>query len=56
MPNIRSSYTDRVNFFGGENPLELAARFGRPCMCITNTFFAVGAASLQGFPRIQVFT
>ena len=30
MPNIRSSYTDRVNFFGGENPLELAARFGTP--------------------------
>ena len=30
MPNVRSTYTDSVNFFGGENPLELATRFGTP--------------------------
>lgn len=30
MPNIRSAYTDSVNFFGEESPLELAQRFGTP--------------------------
>ena len=30
MPNIRSIYTDSLNFFGAEDPVDLAARFGTP--------------------------
>ena len=30
MANVRSSYTDSVNFFGQEDPRELVARFGSP--------------------------
>lgn len=30
MANVRSAYTDSVNFFGHENPLDLAERFGTP--------------------------
>ncbi|MBQ4616497.1 MAG: diaminopimelate decarboxylase [Mailhella sp.] len=30
MANVRSSYTDSVNFYGQEDPRELVARFGSP--------------------------
>lgn len=30
MPNVRSTYTDEVDFFGGNNPRELAATYGTP--------------------------
>lgn len=30
MANVRSSYTDSVNFFGQEDPRELVSRFGSP--------------------------
>ena len=30
MANVRSAYTDSVKFFGHEDPLELAERFGTP--------------------------
>ena len=30
MANVRSTYTDSVNFFGQEDPRELVARFGSP--------------------------
>lgn len=48
MPNIRSSYTDRVNFFGGEIRLNLRPVSGRPCMCITNTFLRRRCRELAG--------
>ena len=30
MANVRSTYTDCVNFYGQEDPRELVARFGSP--------------------------
>ena len=30
MANVRSTYTDSVNFYGQEDPRELVSRFGSP--------------------------
>lgn len=48
MPNIRSTYTDSVNFFGAENPLELAARFGTPLYVYNETILRQRCRELVG--------
>ena len=55
MPNVRSTQTDRVNFFGNTTPQALAARYGTPLYVYNENILRercrelVGLSSLPGF-------
>lgn len=48
MTNIRSSYTDSVEFFGQEDPLDLAARFGTPLYVYNESILRKSCRDLVG--------
>ena len=48
MANVRSSYTDSVNFYGLEDPRELVARFGSPLYVYNETILRSCCRDLTG--------
>lgn len=55
MANVRSTYTDSVNFYGQEDPRELVSRFGSPLYVYNENILRercrdlLGLSSLPGF-------
>lgn len=48
MPNVRSTYTDSVAFFGRHTPQELAERFGTPLYVYNETILRRRCRELRG--------
>lgn len=48
MPNVRSTYTDSLNFFGRHTPRELAERFGTPLYVYNETVLRQRCRELRG--------
>jgi diaminopimelate decarboxylase len=48
MPNIRSAYSDRLNFFGANGPRELAESFGTPLYVYNETVLRTRCRELMG--------
>ncbi|MEG2173319.1 MAG: diaminopimelate decarboxylase [Desulfovibrionaceae bacterium] len=55
MPNIRSSYTDSVNFFGNTTPQQLAERFGTPLYVYNEAILRQRCRELQGLSSHPAF-
>ncbi|MBQ9104601.1 MAG: diaminopimelate decarboxylase [Mailhella sp.] len=57
MANVRSSYTDSVDFYGQEDPRELVARFGSPLYVYNENILRSRCRDLTGlssFPGFRV--
>lgn len=48
MPNVRSTYTESLNFFGRHTPRELAERFGTPLYVYNETVLRQRCRELRG--------
>ncbi|MDD6181051.1 MAG: diaminopimelate decarboxylase [Desulfovibrionaceae bacterium] len=56
MPNVRSTYTDSIRFFGKEDPRELAARFGTPLYVYNETVLRQRCRELKELSSHPGFT
>ena len=55
MSQIRSSYTDSINFYGGHSPLDLAQQFGTPLYVYNETVLRQRCRELKALSSLPGF-
>jgi diaminopimelate decarboxylase len=55
MTNIRTSYTDQVNFFGGHSPFELIRQFGSPLYVYNENMLRLRASEMRDLVKLPSF-
>ncbi len=55
MSQIRSSYTDSINFYGGHSPLDLAQKFGTPLYVYNETVLRQRCRELKALSSLPGF-
>ena len=56
MSQIRSSYTDSINFYGGHSPLDLAQQFGTPLYVYNETVLRQRCRELKALSSLPGFS
>ena len=56
MSQIRSSYTDSINFYGGHSPLDLAQQFGTPLYVYNETVLRQRCRELKALSSCLLYT